>query len=1109
MLWPSVWTVLMLVLLLSRGARCVEPEEEEEEEEEEGPSALDLPWQDELCCDSPAAHLTNRSEPDLPQDPVCSFRGSTSQSGPHESSGVHTGACLDILCTIDGHREHLRCDLRPLLPPSSPVHAGPVAVSLRRLSSRRDAAEAKDGTAAPRDPVVCHGKDAFACSLAVGSAARFVAVVTVSISAALAPPVLLRIPQRPVRPSPPVHLSHLQTLQAELVLHWDDPPGSVGPLRYEVRHAPSAARPAWQVASSPAASMLSLDLKPRLNYTVQVRCSGPDEPPGWSGWSAPHHIYLNAVSYIPEKVVARPGDNVTVHCVFNDRGVNASAAVWRLNFQRLQRGLYHPVSQRVSRVTVRPSEARLYDLLQCTEEWAGPYSQVYVDGASIDINCVTNGDIDAMDCSWKNTQLTNPKFRSRWADLPCDVMEARERAGEEVGEVGPACPQVQSKRGSCSIRPLRMNCYRLWLEVPSRLGPVRTKPTYLTPIDHVKPHTPTNVRAVSRSGGVLEVSWEPPPLPAEGLQCQIGYRSPSAGRAQPEWKTQSPVRVSWTEVSVSSDMCRVYAAQVRCMHTNGTGYWSEWSDAVYSAPQNSRAPERGPDFWRVIQDEPYGNQTNVTLLFEQLRIPARSYCVDGFIVRRRTSTGSVTRQQMDVASSFSFQWDQEPHTVTVEAFNDLGSSAHNVNMTLERRPRRRVVRSFGVSVVNSTCVSLSWSLLDDVSAVPLFMVVQWSLVPGHHEGRTGATWTRLPYTDSPVHLRGDFFGSEQSGFSLYPVFADGEAEPMYATATRRDPAASLMLLAISFLFLVLFVTLILSQNQMKKFVWKEVPDPNKCSWARGLDFNKTDTFDHLLHLPECPAAWQLLLPPENISKVAVVDKIDLSALTSASVRADPRRPPGSNLEVNREAREGERLRGRAPSSPRRDRLQRDGPPADLKDGSAPSSVAYATVLLSDPKQQHLHLHLHNKSGSGSSSGDEGNFSADNSDISDSSHGGGGLWAPDDPRRSRSYTSVEELSEGEEEEEEEARGEKDVSYLEMEYPAEDSEVDDEAQTGDEEEEETSAEPPGDVGADGEGRSAESSPLLGDGESSERASSPLYLPQFRTTRRQTALAQTGFK
>lgn len=28
------------------------------------------------------------------------------------------------------------------------------------------------------------------------------------------------------------------------------------------------------------------------------------------------------------------------------------------------------------------------------------------------------------------------------------------------------------------------------------------------------------------------------------------------------------------------------------------------------------APERGPDFWRILQDDPYRNQTNVTLLFK-------------------------------------------------------------------------------------------------------------------------------------------------------------------------------------------------------------------------------------------------------------------------------------------------------------------------------------------------------------------------------------------------------------------------------------------------------------------------------------------------------------
>lgn len=36
-----------------------------------------------------------------------------------------------------------------------------------------------------------------------------------------------------------------------------------------------------------------------------------------------------------------------------------------------------------------------------------------ISGASIDINCETNGDIDAMDCSWNDTELIKPEFKSR------------------------------------------------------------------------------------------------------------------------------------------------------------------------------------------------------------------------------------------------------------------------------------------------------------------------------------------------------------------------------------------------------------------------------------------------------------------------------------------------------------------------------------------------------------------------------------------------------------------------------------------------------------------------------------------------------------------------
>lgn len=89
-----------------------------------------------------------------------------------------------------------------------------------------------------------------------------------------------------------------------------------------------------------------------------------------------------------------------------------------------------------------------------------------------------------MEVCKESRYLISVYFCGRWADLSCDVMEERERAGGNVGHEGPSCLQVDSRKRLCTIQPLRTNCYKLWLEVPSHLGPIRSKPVYLTPNDH-------------------------------------------------------------------------------------------------------------------------------------------------------------------------------------------------------------------------------------------------------------------------------------------------------------------------------------------------------------------------------------------------------------------------------------------------------------------------------------------------------------------------------------------------------------------------------------------------------------------------------------------------
>ena len=69
---------------------------------------------------------------------------------------------------------------------------------------------------------------------------------------------------------------------------------------------------------------------------------------------------------------------MTVYCVCNDLRVNASTMVWILNSRdRLPKSQYAAVNDRVSKITVRPSEQRLSDTLHCCQPFGEMYSCNY------------------------------------------------------------------------------------------------------------------------------------------------------------------------------------------------------------------------------------------------------------------------------------------------------------------------------------------------------------------------------------------------------------------------------------------------------------------------------------------------------------------------------------------------------------------------------------------------------------------------------------------------------------------------------------------------------------------------------------------------------------
>ncbi|XP_033883587.3 leptin receptor-like isoform X1 [Acipenser ruthenus] len=953
--------------------------------------------------------------------------------------------CLNILCWVDGNLSHLTCNLMPSSRPPGTSMLSTVKLHYEISDSSSEGLSGGHREAViPADQSSCSGEEALQCVIP-GINMNYTYSLLLSVThhqSRVEAPAMRATPGDLVKPHPPRSLQYEMTPEGVSRISWRSPEPAPYDLQYEVRYSVNATENTWtNVEGILEAYVTPGDLKAGLDYTAQARCKRDRRPGLWSNWSEPLYIRVQEVTYIPATVLTAAGSNVTVYCVFNNQSPSVKKVVWWLNAsEKVPEKLYSVMNDHVSRVTlpnVSPSKPRGYHLLQCCQQTGETsdcnfrYAQIYAVDIHFLISCETNGYQTNMTCKWNPNGIQLPQgscirfmYRIR-NDISCDALQ-----GDLHGADAKECQL--GVHDECTFQPLYLYfCHIMWIEIHYKLVTLRSHPANVTPMDVVKPDPPFNVKAeITRTEGFLNISWERRELPVYDLQFEVRYSGEEQDR---KWKTLGNVYNEQALMEVA-DPCVVYVVQVRCKRHNGTGHWSTWSSPVNTRVNDIRAPARGPDFWRVIHEDTVTKQANVTLLLKPLNIKEVFCTVKGFRVQHQTSSGSTWSDDLSSTTAYSFPWTEDFHSVSVIAFNSLGSSTENYILNVSRHVRKiQCVQSFRASIVNSSCVALSWKLLPD-SPLPESFIIEWERQKkeeGEEEEEEGSfKWVRAPSNQTAKYYLSDaFFVHDAYRFILYPIFPEGEGWPetFYINnkgdngRSRGGGAAYILLLIIAFLSGVLLVTLAISQHQMKKLVWKDVPNPNNCSWAQGVDFKKAETIGNLFKHHERLTSGPLLLESERISEAVIVEKmkqsveeketrvaLDISLSQSHEPQQDSP-PPEQHSHIEEEERE----------------------PVVYPDSSGEPKIEYATILPSDLYKQQKSI---------SSSSDEGNFSANNSDISGSFPNN--LWevenqscihlAQVNPRMLRSFNSSEGFSEASDDQDDslidEPCPERDIYYL---------------------------------------------------------------------------------
>ncbi|XP_048169347.1 leptin receptor isoform X2 [Corvus hawaiiensis] len=711
------------------------------------------------------------------------------------------------------------------------------------------------------------------------------------------PPMSLQ-PTDIVKPEAPVNLQLELAERGQVKLCWSSPVLLPFPLQHQVRISAPPGHGECQMLQVALETSVAID-SALLDSpsSVQVRSRNLRGPGFWSDWSTPYNPTLGAqVLYFPPKTLTSAGSNISFLCIYKNKSkpVEAQEVVWWLNLaEEIPASQYSLVNNRVSKVTLfnlkatKPRGSFFYNALYCchqSRECHHRYAELYVVDMDFNISCETDGYLTKMTCRWSANPTTlllgSLQLRYYRSQIYCSDFPSPS-PNSEVKE----CHLQRNHSYECTFQPIfLLSGYTMWIEFEHFLGTLESSPTCVIPADVVKPLPPSNVGAeLTRNVGLLNVSWTKPVFANRDLTFQIRWNA--GNREGIPWQLyEVPNSTGSSAVIKVEQLCVEYVVQVRCRELDGSGFWSDWSRAAQTLVQDIRAPLHGPEFWRIISEDPARKQRNVTLVWKPL-MENHSLCsVSRYIIKHQIPGNPSWEEYVDHGTTWSFPWIEPTHTITILAMNSVGISAVNSNLTLSQQMSTvDAVQSLSAYLVNSTCVVVVWTLSPHIPEVTSF-VIEWKNLNKEEEMK----WLRVPPNLRKYFIYDHFILIEKYQFSLCPVFAGGvgkaRATDQFAKGgfeTGNNGSLHVVLPIVFSTSVLLLGALLVSHPRMKKLFWEDVPNPKNCSWAQGVNFQQPEALEHLFAKHPEPMSFEPLLLEAEI----VLEDI---SVTKALEKEEPR-----------------------------------------------------------------------------------------------------------------------------------------------------------------------------------------------------------------------------